>query len=87
MLRIIGLILIGLLVGALGRLFHPGRDKMGLLMTIAIGVAAVVIAGLLIHGFLGFIIAVVIGVALVALWSRVVEPRRTPTWRQKVRMD
>ena len=87
MLHIIGLILIGLLVGALGRLFHPGRDKMGLLMTMVIGVASVLIAGMLIHGFLGFIIAVVIGVLLVALWSRLVEARRTPAWRQKLRAD
>ena len=87
MLHIIGLVLIGLLVGALGRLFHPGRDKMGLLMTMLIGVASVLIAGLLIHGFLGFIVAVVIGVLLVALWSRLVEARRTPTWRQKLKLD
>jgi uncharacterized membrane protein YeaQ/YmgE (transglycosylase-associated protein family) len=86
-LHIIGLVLIGLLVGALGRLFHPGRDKMGLLMTMLIGVASVLIAGLLIHGFLGFIIAVAIGVVLVALWSRLVEARRTPTWRQKLKLD
>jgi len=86
-LHIIGLIVIGLVVGALGRLFHPGRDKMGLLMTMAIGVVSVLIAGLLIGGFLGFIIAVVIGVVLVALWSRFVEARRSPTWRQKLRMD
>jgi uncharacterized membrane protein YeaQ/YmgE (transglycosylase-associated protein family) len=87
MLHIIGLILVGLLVGALGRLFHPGRDKMGLLMTMAIGVASVLIAGMLIHGFLGFIVAVVVGVLLVALWSRFVEPRRAPGWRQKLGMD
>src|SRR5689334_18449365 len=87
MLHIIGLILVGLLVGALGRLFHPGRDKMGLLMTMAIGLASVLIAGMLIHGFLGFIVAVVVGVLLVALWSRFVEPRRAPGWRQKLGMD
>jgi uncharacterized membrane protein YeaQ/YmgE (transglycosylase-associated protein family) len=87
MLHIIGLIIVGLIVGALGRLFHPGKDKMGLLMTMVIGVASVLIAGLLIGGFLGFIVAVVIGVALVALWSRYVEPRRSPTWRQKLKMD
>lgn len=81
-LHIIGLILIGLVVGALGRLFHPGRDRMGLLMTMAIGVASVVIAGLLVGGFLGFVVAVVVGVVLVALWSRLVEPRRTPRWRR-----
>ena len=87
MLHIIGLIIVGLIVGALGRLFHPGRDKMGLLMTMVIGVASVLIAGMLIGGFLGFIVAVLIGVALVALWSRYVEPRRSPTWRQKLKMD
>lgn len=87
MLHIIGLILVGLIVGALGRLFHPGRDKMGLLMTMVIGVASVLIAGMLIGGFLGFVIAVIIGVLLVAAWSRFVEPRRAPTWRQKLKMD
>jgi uncharacterized membrane protein YeaQ/YmgE (transglycosylase-associated protein family) len=82
MLHVIGLILVGLLVGALGRLFHPGRDRMGILMTMAIGVGSVLIAGLLIGGALGFVLAVVIGVALVALWSHFVErPRQTPLWR------
>jgi uncharacterized membrane protein YeaQ/YmgE (transglycosylase-associated protein family) len=76
-LHIIGLILIGLVVGALGRLFHPGRDKMGLAMTMVIGVASVLIAGMLVGGFLGFVVAVVVGIVLVALWSRFVEPRRT----------
>jgi uncharacterized membrane protein YeaQ/YmgE (transglycosylase-associated protein family) len=85
MLHFIALLVLGLIVGALGRLFHPGRDKMGLLMTMVIGVASVLIAGMLIHGFLGFIIAVVIGVLLVALWARFVEPRREPTWRQKLK--
>jgi uncharacterized membrane protein YeaQ/YmgE (transglycosylase-associated protein family) len=84
LLHIIGLIIVGLIVGALGRLFHPGRDKMGLLMTMVIGVASVLIAGLLIGGFLGFIVAIIIGVALVALWSRFVEPRRSPTMREKL---
>jgi uncharacterized membrane protein YeaQ/YmgE (transglycosylase-associated protein family) len=87
MLHFIALLVLGLIVGALGRLFHPGRDKMGLLMTMVIGVASVLIAGMLIHGFLGFIIAVVIGVLLVALWSRFVEPRRAPTWRQKLKTN
>jgi uncharacterized membrane protein YeaQ/YmgE (transglycosylase-associated protein family) len=85
MLHFIALLVLGLIVGALGRLFHPGRDKMGLLMTMVIGVASVLIAGMLIHGFLGFIIAVVIGVLLVALWARFVEARREPTWRQKLK--
>ena len=86
-LHIIGLIVLGLLVGALGRLFHPGRDRMGILMTMAIGVASVVIAGLLIGGLLGFILAVVIGIVLVALWSRLVEARRAPKWKRALHVD
>ena len=47
--RIIGLILVGLIVGALGRLVHPGRDPMPIWLTIVIGVAAALIAGLIGH--------------------------------------
>jgi uncharacterized membrane protein YeaQ/YmgE (transglycosylase-associated protein family) len=87
-LHIIGLIVLGLLVGALGRFFHPGRDRMGIVMTMVIGVASVVIAGLLIGGLLGFIIAVIIGVVLVALWSHFVEARRKPPkWKRALRVD
>ena len=86
MSHIIALILAGLVVGALGRLFHPGRDRMGMLLTVAIGVVSVLIAGVLIGGFLGFIIAIVIGVVLVAAWSHYVErPRQQPWWRRPLR--
>ena len=74
--RIIGLIVLGLIVGALGRLFHPGADPMGLLLTLAIGIAAALIAGLLIGGVLGFILAVLIAVGLVALSARML-PRKS----------
>jgi uncharacterized membrane protein YeaQ/YmgE (transglycosylase-associated protein family) len=86
-LHIIGLIVLGLLVGALGRLFHPGRDRMGIVMTMVIGVASVVIAGLLIGGLLGFILAVIIGVVLVALWSRVEARREPPKWKRTLHVD
>ena len=65
--RIIGLIIAGLIIGALGRLVHPGRDPMPIWLTIVIGVAAALIAGLIIGGLLGFILAVVIAAVLVAL--------------------
>jgi uncharacterized membrane protein YeaQ/YmgE (transglycosylase-associated protein family) len=76
---IIGLIIAGLIVGALGRLFHPGRDPMGLLLTIGIGIASVIVAGLLIghHGFWTFLFSVVIGVVFVALLGRVLANRGT----------
>lgn len=81
LLHIIGLILIGLIVGLLGRLVHPGWDKMSLLGTTAVGVASVLIAGLLVGGFLGFIVAIVVGVVLVAAWSHF-EAERRPKWRR-----
>jgi uncharacterized membrane protein YeaQ/YmgE (transglycosylase-associated protein family) len=76
--EIIGLIVVGLIVGALGRLFHPGRDPMGLIATIVIGVASMLIVGLLIDSTLwSFIFGVIVAVVLVALYARVVGPRRT----------
>jgi uncharacterized membrane protein YeaQ/YmgE (transglycosylase-associated protein family) len=83
--HILGLIVAGLIVGALGRLFHPGRDRMGILATMAIGVASVVIAGLLIGGLLGFVLAVIIGIGLVAIWSQFVERPRQRPWRRPLR--
>jgi uncharacterized membrane protein YeaQ/YmgE (transglycosylase-associated protein family) len=69
--EIIGLIILGLIVGALGRFVNPGRDPMGLLLTMAIGVASVLIVGWLLGGgILGFIVAVVVAAILVTLVGR-----------------
>ncbi|MBD0329670.1 MAG: hypothetical protein ICV64_06160 [Thermoleophilia bacterium] len=73
-MEIIGLIILGLIVGALGRLVNPGRDPMGLLLTMAIGVAAVLIVyNFIVDGVIGFIVAVVVAAILVTvvgrLWS------------------
>jgi uncharacterized membrane protein YeaQ/YmgE (transglycosylase-associated protein family) len=69
--ELIGLIVVGLIVGALGRLVNPGRDPMGLLLTMAIGVASVLIVyGLIIDGVIGFIIAVIVAAVLVTIVGR-----------------
>jgi uncharacterized membrane protein YeaQ/YmgE (transglycosylase-associated protein family) len=74
--EIIGLIIIGLIVGALGRLIHPGPDPMGILMTIAIGIASALLVGWLVGGgILGFILAVIVAAVLVALVARMWGPR------------
>jgi uncharacterized membrane protein YeaQ/YmgE (transglycosylase-associated protein family) len=73
--EIIGLIIVGLIVGALGRLIHPGPDPMGLLMTIAIGIASALLVGWLVGGILGFILAVIVAAVLVALVARMWGPR------------
>jgi uncharacterized membrane protein YeaQ/YmgE (transglycosylase-associated protein family) len=65
------LILVGAVVGLLGRLFHPGRDPMGFLLTIAIGVASLVIAGLVFSsGVLQFVVGIVVAVILVSIVAR-----------------
>jgi uncharacterized membrane protein YeaQ/YmgE (transglycosylase-associated protein family) len=65
------LIIVGAIVGALGRLFHPGRDPMGWIVTILIGIASLVIAGAIFSsGWLEFIVGIVVAVILVALVGR-----------------
>lgn len=69
--EIIVLIILGLVVGALGRFVNPGRDPMGLLLTMAIGVASVLLVyWLVIDGIIGFIIAVIVAAVLVTLVGR-----------------
>jgi len=69
-------ILVGALVGALGRLFHPGRDPMGWLLTIGIGIVSMIIAAAISSGWLAFIIGVIVAVILVALVGRFVGSDR-----------
>jgi uncharacterized membrane protein YeaQ/YmgE (transglycosylase-associated protein family) len=64
-------IIVGAIVGALGRLFHRGRDPMGWLMTIAIGVVSMIVAAAISSGWIAFIIGVIVAVVLVAIVARV----------------
>lgn len=73
---IIGYIVIGLIVGALARLVIPGRQNMGIGITIALGVVGAVVGGLITRAILGdghsvitFIVSVVIAALLVYLFS------------------
>jgi uncharacterized membrane protein YeaQ/YmgE (transglycosylase-associated protein family) len=77
-MHFIWFIIVGAIVGALGRLFHPGRDPMGWLLTIAIGIVAMLIAAIISSGWLAFIIGVIIAVILVALVGRFWGARGTP---------
>jgi uncharacterized membrane protein YeaQ/YmgE (transglycosylase-associated protein family) len=60
-------IIVGAIVGALGRLVHPGKDPMGWLLTIGIGILSLVVAAAISSGWLAFIIGVVVAAILVAL--------------------
>jgi uncharacterized membrane protein YeaQ/YmgE (transglycosylase-associated protein family) len=63
-------IIVGAVVGTLGRLVHPGRDPIGLLGTIAIGVISMIVAAAISSGWLAFVIGVVVAAILVALVGR-----------------
>ncbi|TMK80370.1 MAG: GlsB/YeaQ/YmgE family stress response membrane protein [Actinobacteria bacterium] len=75
--KIIGLIIVGLIVGALGRLLNPGPDPMGWILTIAIGIASVLIVGLIVGGIFGWILAVIVAAILVSVVQRVL-PSHAP---------
>lgn len=69
---IIGILLAGLIIGALARLFKPGQQDLSLLMTMLIGIAGSLVGGFIASLFgtgdfgelniLGFIISVVAAV-------------------------
>lgn len=66
--------LIGLAIGALGRLLVPGRQPIGLLTTALGGVAASILGGVIAHAAhlgrgLQFLIAVAVAAVLVATFS------------------
>ena len=73
----IWLIIVGAIVGALGRFINPGRDPMGWIVTILLGIASLVVAGLIFDGALQFIVGVIVAVILVAIVGRMWGSRGT----------
>ena len=74
----------GLIVGALARLFLPGRDPMGILETAAVGIAGSFIAGLIAlaifhrRGGGGIILSIICAMGLVWLIRRSRERNAGP---------
>jgi uncharacterized membrane protein YeaQ/YmgE (transglycosylase-associated protein family) len=76
---ILGLIVVGLIIGALARLIKPGKQQMSILATMVLGVLGALIGGFIASLFgtgdifelniLGFILAVVAAVILVGLYA------------------
>lgn len=73
----IGFLVAGLIIGALARLLVPGRQKIGLLWTLVLGVVGSVVGGTLANAigagsifelnFVGFVAAVVVSVAVLTI--------------------
>jgi uncharacterized membrane protein YeaQ/YmgE (transglycosylase-associated protein family) len=76
----IGFIVAGLIIGALARLLLPGKQKIGLLWTLGLGLAGSVIGGTIANALgtgsiwelnvLGFCVAVATSVALLVVAER-----------------
>jgi uncharacterized membrane protein YeaQ/YmgE (transglycosylase-associated protein family) len=77
-MHIIWFLIVGAVVGALGRLLHPGSDPMGLLLTIAIGVVSMLVAALISSGWLAFVLGVIVALILVMLIGRYSGRRGVP---------
>jgi uncharacterized membrane protein YeaQ/YmgE (transglycosylase-associated protein family) len=76
----IWLIIVGAIVGALGRLINPGIDPMGIFATIIIGVVSLLVAGAILGtGAGGFIVGVIVAVIHVSLVGRYLGERRRST--------
>lgn len=65
--ELIVLIIIGAIIGALGRLVIPGKNPMGVLLTVGVGVVSALVAGFVFNGVLQWIVAVVLAALLVLL--------------------
>ena len=83
----IGFIVAGLIIGALARLIKPGRQNLGLLATLGLGLVGSVIGGLIASFFgtgsiwelniLGFVLAVVASVLLVGTAEAITGGNKT----------
>lgn len=79
-LNLLGLIVVGLIIGALARLILPGKQKIGLPLTLLLGVIGAVIGGAIASligsgdifelNFIGFVVAVVAAALLVGVADR-----------------
>jgi uncharacterized membrane protein YeaQ/YmgE (transglycosylase-associated protein family) len=77
LLDILGLIVVGLIIGALARLIKPGKQRLSILATLVLGVVGAIIGGLIASFFgtgdvfelnvVGFILAVIAAVLLIGV--------------------
>ena len=83
----IGFLVAGLIIGALARLIKPGKQNLGILATLGLGLVGSLIGGVIAQFFgtgsiwelniLGFVLAVVAAVLLIGTAEQVVGKNRT----------
>ena len=87
MFQILGLIVVGLIIGALARLLKPGRQRLSMLATLGLGVVGAIIGGLIADllgvgsifelNILGFVFAVIAAFLLVGVAEGMTSRSRT----------
>ncbi len=72
-MSIIGAIIAGAIIGALGRLILPGKQNISVLMTVVIGVVAGLIGGAILsrqdHPFLGWILGAILAAVGIVIYG------------------
>jgi uncharacterized membrane protein YeaQ/YmgE (transglycosylase-associated protein family) len=75
-------IVVGAIIGALGRLVIPGRNPMGIAMTILLGIVGAIVGGLIGGALgLGVVLTFIIEVAIAALLVWLISGRSRTTHR------
>jgi uncharacterized membrane protein YeaQ/YmgE (transglycosylase-associated protein family) len=92
-MQVLGLILIGIVIGVLARLILPGRQHIGFLMTILLGIGGAVIGGVVASAIgegdiwelnaIGTIVGIIAAIALIAIAEAIgIGGDRKPAARQ-----
>jgi uncharacterized membrane protein YeaQ/YmgE (transglycosylase-associated protein family) len=76
---VIWTIILGFVIGVVAKLLHPGKDNMGFIMTILLGIAGSFLAGIIGEAVgwykagegAGFIASVIVAITLLVIYGRI----------------
>lgn len=75
-------VVLGLVIGVMAKLLHPGKENMGFIATIVLGIAGSFLAGVVGQYFgwyqagegAGFIVSVIVAILLLVVYGRLRAP-------------
>lgn len=82
---IVWTIVLGLVIGVIAKIIHPGKEDMGFLMTIGLGVAGSFLGGIIGQAMgwyqagegAGFIVSVITAIAILVVYGKIKSSRTT----------